>query len=197
MMEKEAVLYGLVLSGGKSTRMGQDKGLLNYHGVPQREYLCGLLQNLGLTCFLSIREEQKDTLPKNFKTIIDNNRYRGPFNGILSAHEAHPEAAWLVLACDLPLLGKAALKTLVLKRNSSKMATAYATQASRLPEPLIAIWEPKGLQHAKQYLKDAESSCPRKYLINSNTELIFPERDEVLYNANSLSDYEFVKSRLS
>ena len=196
-MKAKAQLFGLILSGGKSTRMGTDKGLLNYHGVPQREYLCGLLENLGLNCFLSIRREQQDEIPNNFKTIIDKNRYLGPFNGILSAHETYPEAAWLVLACDLPLLDKSALKNLVLKRNHNKAATAYATHSSRLPEPLVAIWEPKGLQKAKEYLKTAESSCPRKYLIKSDTELIFPEQDQVLYNANSLTEYQFAKSKLT
>lgn len=176
--------------------MGTDKGLLNYHGIPQREYLYGLLENLGLDCFLSIRTEQQGTVPDNFNTVVDNNRHRGPFNGILSAHDAYPEAAWLVLACDLPLLDKAALKSLVLKRNPRKLATAYATQASGLPEPLVAIWEPKGLQRAKEYLKVAESSCPRKFLINSDIDLVYPEKDEVLYNANSFTEFEFAKSKL-
>ncbi|UJH67309.1 molybdenum cofactor guanylyltransferase [Allomuricauda sp. SCSIO 65647] len=189
-------LYGLILSGGKSTRMGEDKGLLDYHGIPQREYLYGLLENLGLPCYLSIRLDQKNNIPNNFKVIVDNDRYRGPFNGMLTAHATYPRAAWLVLACDLPLLNKVALKNLVLKRNTNKTATAYATNASSLPEPLVAIWEPTGLQKAKEYLKTAESSCPRKYLINSDTELVFPERDEVLYNANSLSEYQFAKSKL-
>ncbi len=197
MMNTTAELYGLILSGGQSTRMGTDKGLLNYHGIPQREYLCGLLENLGMSCFLSVRDEQKGTIPNTFKTIVDKNRYRGPFNGILSAHELFPEAAWLVLACDLPLLDKAALKNLVLKRSPTKVATAYATHTSRLPEPLVAIWEPHGLERAKEYLKTAESSCPRKFLIKSNTELIYPENDHVLYNANSLSEYQFAKSKLS
>ena len=194
--DKEIELKGLILSGGKSTRMGTDKGLLNYHGIPQREYLYGLLENLGLECYLSIRTEQQGNVPDNFNTIVDNNRHRGPFNGILSAHETSPEAAWLVLACDLPLLDKAALKSLVLKRNPRKKATAYATQASGLPEPLVAIWEPRGLQRAKEYLKTAESSCPRKFLINSDIDLVYPEKDELLYNANSLTEFEFAKSRL-
>jgi molybdopterin-guanine dinucleotide biosynthesis protein A len=94
------------------------------------------------------------------------------------------------------LLDKAALKSLVLKRNPRKLATAYATQASGLPEPLVAIWEPKGLQRAKEYLKVAESSCPRKFLINSDIDLVYPEKDEVLYNANSFTEFEFAKSKL-
>ncbi|MFT5737968.1 MAG: molybdopterin-guanine dinucleotide biosynthesis protein A, partial [Maribacter sp.] len=38
-MISNAKIYGLVLAGGKSTRMGVDKGLITYHGLPQRDYL--------------------------------------------------------------------------------------------------------------------------------------------------------------
>jgi len=176
--------------------MGSDKGLLTYHDIPQQEHLYLLLEQLCDDVFLSIREEQKSTIPEGFKAIIDQNEYRGPFNGILSAHKAHPDAAWLVLACDLPLIDLDSLKKLVNHRNPSKWATSYATNESKLPEPLITIWEPEGLEGAKKYLETAESSCPRKFLINSDTALVFPDQDEVLYNANSLTDYEYVKTKI-
>lgn len=189
-------LFGLVLAGGKSTRMGSDKGWLTYHDAPQQEYLYALLEEICEDVFLSIRKEQLPDIPDGFKTITDNNEHRGPFNGILSAHALHPEAAWLVLACDLPLIDGKTLQLLVDKRNPDKSATSFATQESGLPEPLATIWEPRGLREAKEYLKTAESSCPRKFLINSDIELAHPKHDELLYNANSLSDYEFVKSKL-
>ncbi|NNE77041.1 MAG: NTP transferase domain-containing protein, partial [Pricia sp.] len=48
-------IYGLVLAGGKSSRMGKDKGLIPYHGMPQREYLYHLLGRVCDKTFLSIR----------------------------------------------------------------------------------------------------------------------------------------------
>ncbi|RDY62048.1 NTP transferase domain-containing protein [Flagellimonas nanhaiensis] len=189
-------LNGLVLAGGKSTRMGSDKGLLTYHGVPQQEYLYKLLEQICDNVFLSIRHEQEASVPEGFNVIPDKNEYRGPFNGILSAHAHDPDAAWLVLACDLPLIDLETLQQLVSERNSNKVATSFATNKTKLPEPLITIWEPDSLKNAIEYLKSAESSCPRKFLINSETELVHPEKDEVLYNANSISDYEFVKSKI-
>jgi molybdopterin-guanine dinucleotide biosynthesis protein A len=195
-MSSTPQLYGLVLAGGKSTRMGSDKGLLTYHDVPQQEYLYQLLGELCDDVFLSIRDEQTNTIPAGFKTIIDQNEYRGPFNGILSAHKAYPDVAWLVLACDLPLIDLETLKHLVENRNPKQGATSFATKESKLPEPLITIWEPSGLQEAIQHMQTAESSCPRKFLINSDTKLVFPERDEALYNANYIEDYKYAKSKI-
>ena len=189
-------LYGLVLSGGKSTRMGNDKGLIDYHGIPQREYLYQLLNTLCDKTFLSIRGDQKKELESSFNCIVDNDEYRGPLNGILSAHKEYPKVAWLVIACDLPLLDKKTVEELILKRDATKIATAYATKESNLPEPLISIWEPRGLKNVISYMKAAKSSCPRKFLINSDVKLIFPKQDDVLYNANSIAEYEYAKNKI-
>ncbi len=176
--------------------MGADKGLLEYHGMPQREYFYGLLEQLCDEVYLSVRGDQLQEVPQHFNYILDNDTYRGPFNGMLSAHEKFPEKAWLVLACDLPLLDPDTLKTLVEDRDPKLYATAMATKKTGLPEPLVAIWEPKGLSAAINYLATAESSCPRKYLINSDIKMVHPVEDKLLYNANSLEEYHFAKSQL-
>lgn len=190
-------LYGLVLSGGKSTRMGMDKGQLAYHGIPQREYLYRLLENVCDKVFMSIRDEQQDSLDPAFNFIPDQDRYRGPFNGILSAHAQFPEIAWMVLACDLPLIDLTTLRQLRDFRDKERVATALATKKTKLPEPLAAIWEPDGLKKAVAYMSGSEGSCPRKFLINSDTHLVYPDRDELLWNANSIEDYKEVQTQLT
>ncbi len=189
-MTLNAKLYGLVLSGGKSTRMGTDKGMIAYHALPQREYLYSLLNLVCEQTFISLREEQKTGLPKKIETIVDLDEFKGPYNGLLSAHKKHPEVAWLVLACDLPLIDLKALEELIAARDPKFMATAYALKENPLPEPLCAIWEPGALADSKAYLERGNGTCPRKYLINSEVKLIFPKRDYVLLNANSKEEYE-------
>ncbi|MGO4920439.1 NTP transferase domain-containing protein [Maribacter spongiicola] len=189
-MISNAKLYGLVLSGGKSTRMGEDKGLITYHNLPQREHLYHLLSEVCYQTFLSIRKDQESEISNSFKTILDQDEFRGPYNGLLSAHKAHPEAAWLVLACDLPLMDKRALEELIAARNSDKIASAFADAEDPLPEPLCAIWEPEALKQSVEYLKAGNGSCPRKFLINSDVNLVFPKQKEVLLNANSRAEYE-------
>ena len=189
-MISNAKLYGLVLSGGKSTRMGEDKGLIQYHDKPQREHLYELLDEVCDRTYLSIRSDQAQEIPKNYKTIIDDDHYRGPYNGLLSAHLKFPEVAWLVLACDLPMMDKEALKELIAARNSGKIASAFADAENPLPEPLSAIWEPEALKQSITYLNAGNGTCPRKFLINADVNLVFPKRKEVLLNANSRTEYE-------
>ena len=189
-MISNAKLYGLVLSGGKSTRMGEDKGLIQYHDKPQREHLYELLDEVCDRTYLSIRSDQAQEIPKNYKTIIDDDHYRGPYNGLLSAHLKFPEVAWLVLACDLPMMDKEALKELIAARNSGKIASAFADAEIPLPEPLSAIWEPEALKQSITYLNAGNGTCPRKFLINADVNLVFPKRKEVLLNANSRTEYE-------
>ncbi|HDZ04040.1 hypothetical protein LCGC14_0133030 [marine sediment metagenome] len=189
-MISNAKLYGLVLSGGKSTRMGEDKGLITYHNLPQREHLYHLLNKVCEQTFLSIRQDQEREIPNSFNTIIDKDDFRGPYNGLLSAHIAHPEAAWLVLACDLPLMDKKALQELIAARNTGKIASAFADANNPLPEPLCAIWEPEALKQSIAYLEAGNGSCPRKFLINADVNLVFPEYKEVLLNANSKAEYK-------
>lgn len=196
-MTSTAKIYGLVLSGGKSTRMGTDKGLIAYHGIPQREYLYGLLSQVCEKTFVSLREDQESELPAEMETIVDLNEFKGPYNGLLSAHKKYPDVAWLVLACDLPLMDLEALKELMEARNAEREATAFALKENPLPEPLCAIWEPHALQNSVAYLESGNGTCPRKYLINHDTELVFPNNENVLLNANSEEEYKEAIKKLA
>ena len=190
-------IYGLVLSGGKSTRMGTDKGLIAYHGIPQRDHLYQLLEKICDKTFMSIRKEQQAEISSTFNTIVDEDVFKGPFNGILSAHKKYPDVAWLVLACDLPLIDEKSLRELIEARKGSADATAFAQKENPLPEPLCAIWEPQALKTAITYLEQGNGSCPRKFLINNRTNLVFPDNAQVLMNANSEVEYKEAMTKLA
>jgi molybdopterin-guanine dinucleotide biosynthesis protein A len=176
--------------------MGKDKSTISYNGTPQREYMADLLNEICDKTYLSIRHDQALDISEVSEIIVDNDAHRGPFNGLLSAHAQYPQVAWLVMACDLPLMNRTTLMQLKNARDPFKSATALATIKSKLPEPLAAIWEPEGLKEASTYLQTAESSCPRKFLLQSQTKLIFPPDDSVLMNANSLEDYHEVMLKM-
>lgn len=194
-MTSKARLYGLVLSGGKSGRMGHDKGMIDYHGLPQREYMYNLLEEFCDAVYLSIRKDQRNVDRSAFEYILDRDRYKGPFNGILSAHLEHPEVAWLVVACDMPLLNKQALRDLIFARSPEKDATAYTLSHQNVPEPLCAIWEPAGLVKAIKWLEEGKVRGPQKFLLDSNTALLEPEHDRILMNVNAPDEYRAILSK--
>ncbi|MEL7271036.1 MAG: NTP transferase domain-containing protein [Bacteroidota bacterium] len=194
-MNEVSQLYGLVLAGGKSTRMGKDKSQLHYHGMSQQEYTFSLLESLCEKVFISVREAQISATGTS-KYILDENITKGPLNGMLSAHVAHPKVAWLVLACDTPLVDKEVLDALVAERNTSKMATAMATQKTNRPEPLIAIWEPHSLATLLNYSKTSANIYPTKFLLNHPIHKVYPKQDVKLMNANRPEDFDEIKNLL-
>jgi len=109
--------------------------------------------------------------------------------------ETHPEAAWLVSACDLPFLDPATLATLVSQRNPLKIATAFKSANDGLPEPLCAIWEPRARQRLLQ-AAGINSGCPRKVLIESAPLLLDLANERALDNANTPEDFEAARNAL-
>ncbi len=180
---RRAPLYGLVLAGGRSLRMGQDKGLINYHGKAQREFMADLLQTYCEHTFISCREDQLAEIDDRYPTLADTFVGLGPFGAILSAFREHPDAAWLVVACDLPKMDQATLDYLVHHRNPSMIATTFRSPFDQFPEPLVTIWEPRSYPVLLQFLAQGYS-CPRKALINSPTEILEPLHPETLVNVN-------------
>ena len=192
ILKKVPPVKGLVLAGGKSVRMGSDKGLLNYHGNSQRDFAIKMLEDMGLNTFLSVRKEQHI---EHENVIEDVFLGLGPFGAICSAFQNDPNSAWLVLATDLPFIDQKTLEFLLKKRNPSKIATAFKGKNKEFPEPLITIWEPKAYQRMLNFLAQG-FSCPRKTLINSEVEIVEID-DDLITNVNTPEEYEEVKKRLN
>ena len=178
------VLRGLVLAGGRSERMQTDKGALHYHGLDQRQHTAALLHEFCSDVRVSVRPDQAATLPAGLTALPDTFLNLGPLGGLLSAFQADPNAAWLVLACDLPFLTRATLGFLVSHRQAARAATALRSPWNDVPEPLVTIWEPRSYGQLLRFL-GMGYSCPRKALINSDIELLTPPVPEELRNVNT------------
>jgi molybdopterin-guanine dinucleotide biosynthesis protein A len=197
-MNAPAPVYGLVLAGGASRRMRTDKAQIAYHGAPQLKVAFDLLARHVERCFVSVRPEQRDEpLRASLPQIVDTLDAIGPAAGILAAQTAYPEASWLVLACDLPLLDEATLSALLdaHRREPQRAAIAYASSHDGLPEPLCALWRPAS--HAA-LLAQVESGryCPRKVLLNIDTLLLPARSDGALDNINTPDELDQVQRRL-
>lgn len=190
-------LSGLVLAGGKSIRMGLDKGTMQWHGKEQRYYMADMLKKFCTEVFISCKPEQQSDIAPEYKTLPDTYDVRGPYAGILSAFKERPGVAWLVVACDLPLLDINTLQFLVQNRDTTSIATTFKSPFDGLPEPLITIWEPSSYPALLSFLSDGYT-CPRKALIRSGDKvtILDPRDEQALMNANTPEDAEKVKEIL-
>lgn len=188
-------VYGLLLSGGGSRRMQRDKARLAYAGEPQLQRAWRLLQAVTTRAFVSLRADQcSDPMRGGFPQIVDSYDAIGPTAGMLSAQEEYPDVAWLVLACDLPLLDAATLQTLLDGRDPDVDATAFRSRFDGLPEPLCAVWEPSSHALLKQRHADA-SYCPRKALILLRSNLL-PAPGDALDNINTPEEFSEAQRRI-
>lgn len=183
---------GLVLAGGKSERMGFDKGSVNWHGKEQRYHVADMLKPFCKEVFISCRQDQQQGMNGLYQYLTDTFTGLGPYGGILSALREQPDSAWLVVACDLPLVNDETLQYLIANRNSASIATAYQSAFDGFPEPLITIWEPKSYPVLLSFLAQGYS-CPRKVLINSDITLLNAPDPKALTNVNTPDELEKVK----
>jgi molybdopterin-guanine dinucleotide biosynthesis protein A len=179
---------GLILAGGKSTRMGQDKALLDRGGQSQLAYLAGLLDKNVERVFVSTRADQKDDGERRkYAQIVDRYDDMGPLAGILSAMEEHPDSNWLVVACDLPNITGDTITHLLKNCSADHPFTAYVSSHDGLPEPLCAIYRAGSIGIMRR-LADEGIYCPRKILIRSDTFLLEQSDPGSLDNINTPDD---------
>ena len=193
-----APLYGLVLAGGRSSRMQRDKAALEYRpGESQLDAAVRLLTPRVTKTFVSVRPDQRtDATRAAYPQIVDRGDVEGPIAGISAALGEFPDTAWLVLACDLPFLDARTLDTLIAARDPASDATAFRSSHDGLPEPLCAIYEPRARQSVAAHIAGGRN-CPRKYLINAHTHLLDQPNPRALDNVNTVAEYGDAMSALS
>jgi molybdopterin-guanine dinucleotide biosynthesis protein A len=191
-----APLYGVVLAGGLSSRMQRDKATLQYNGSTQLERAFALAARHTQQAFVSVRADQsRDPARAAYPLLIDAVPGEGPIVGIRSALERFPQAAWLVLACDLPFLSDAVLEHLLRERDPARLATAFLSASDGKPEPLCAVWEPAAAAALAAYQAEG-GHCPRKFLMRSATHLIAALDAHALDNINTPDEYASASAAL-
>jgi molybdopterin-guanine dinucleotide biosynthesis protein A len=189
-------LWGLVLAGGRSSRMGTDKAALRHpDGRPLARRCHDLLLAAGCEAVvLSLRHDQD--LPPGFDdlpalTVVRDpaGLSHGPLTGMLAGMRLRPAADWLVLATDLPRLDAATLRHLVAAKRPAELLLAYRSESDGLPEPLAALYAGAAIPLLEEALA-AGFNCPRKILIRNHCRLLEPVTPRALDNANTPDDWQ-------
>ncbi len=159
-INKQHELTGLVLCGGKSTRMHADKAFINYHGKEQVYYLADKMKLLCSPVFIACNNTQKEKINQPYQTISDSATFenKGPIAAILTAQEYYPARSFLVLACDYPLLTLADMLKLKNAFLSAQKSVSFYNDETHFREPLLAIYHANDLQKLSSFYQKGNTS---------------------------------------
>lgn len=189
-------IIGVVLCGGKSTRMGSDKGLLFVDGQRWFERGFHLLRKVFPKVVISVHSNQhlvyKEIQP-NWEYIIDSIDFaEGPLVGIFSIHEKYPNSDLFVLACDMIEMNLTPIQGLISIYRENIGNDFYLYQNETYIEALCGIYTSKGIQKIKKRLienKDKNFSIHKLILdCNSLTILVSIEFKRYFTNFNTPRD---------
>jgi molybdopterin-guanine dinucleotide biosynthesis protein A len=144
-------MLGIVFCGGKSSRMGTDKGLIPLLDKNWATIAAEKLSTLNIPVRLSINPRQKNNYEQFFAEellLLDDESLGigGPLLGLLSAHLLHPSEDLFILACDLPLMKNSLLKALYAIEQDNSEYEAFVFTTHGAAEPLCAIYKSNGLR---------------------------------------------------
>ena len=185
-------LAALILAGGHSRRMGQDKALLEIDGVSLLRRIWDIAQTVSPQIWVMTphRDRYATLLPETTQWIPETFPPSGspPAGPLVAFAQAlvHVQADWvLLLACDLP-----ALQVDVLQQWQQKLpqvpaeAIAYVPQRSGCWEPLCGFYRSTCLSSLQAYLAGGGRSF-QHWLDHQRVEAITDFSDEMLTNCNT------------
>jgi len=137
-------IYGGVLMGGKSSRMGRPKHLIHSNGRSWLGLSVGAIAPLVDEVVLLGSGEVPDDL-KSLRVLPDVPDAVGPLAGMLSAMRWQPRVSWLFAPCDLPFVSVEAAEWLLATRAPGIWATLPRLPGAAGVEPLFAHYDYRSL----------------------------------------------------
>lgn len=189
-------LYGLVICGGESTRMGTDKSLLVYYQKPQHEHVADLLAPLCERVMLCCNAEQYKTFRTSYPKLADLPGFAGagPMSGLLSAFETFPDNDFLVAGCDYPYLTTDELANFLHGTDKDSIAAAFYNQ-NAFYEPLLG-WYSRNAGNALLNAFENSSRSLQRFLQAEHAGQYRPLLEKTMRSVDTMDDFRAVKKAL-
>ncbi|RLD27737.1 MAG: molybdenum cofactor guanylyltransferase [Bacteroidetes bacterium] len=161
-------ITGIILAGGKSSRIGSDKGFLLFKNKPFIQHIIEAMQPLVDKIIIVSNNTDYDIfMLKRVNDLIDN---AGPLAGIHAGlHHSNTENN-LVLSCDIPLINTKTLEKLT--HHIEENADIIQLESNSKTMPLIALYKKhceskflKLLQQGERRLRFAVNQCKVKTVV--------------------------------
>ena len=192
-------LYGLILAGGKASRMqGNDKGLLKACGKMLVEYTIDALDPQTDQLMISANRHLDEYRTLGYPVISDSfGEYAGPLAGILSALEhIHEEALLVVAPCDMPELPTDLVQRLVAQLNNESAELCCVKTEDRL-QPLVAVMQTSVHEHLKTYLQSDRHKVHDWLNSLKYTTVDYSDQETAFVNINTQEELSQFEQRIA
>jgi molybdopterin-guanine dinucleotide biosynthesis protein A len=156
-------IEAFILAGGKSSRMGYDKGLLEVAGRPMIAHLLITLQSLGLKTTIVSSNAQYQLF--GVQLVSDIIPEQGPMGGLLTALTYAQSPFVLLLSCDMPFVEASSLQLLCQHALENSITVSHIEGRNN---PMPAIY-PVSLKDSVQKAIDLQQLKISQWLFMQNT----------------------------
>jgi molybdopterin-guanine dinucleotide biosynthesis protein A len=143
---------GIVLCGGKSTRMGESKALLPFGPETMLQRVVRLLGAVvSPIVAVAAADQELPVLPAGIIVTRDEREGRGPLEGLRAGLKALPEDVEMayVTSCDVPLLVPGFVQHMIELLGDDDIAVM---EIDGFPHPLSAVYRRSTLPHVEALL---------------------------------------------
>ena len=191
-------ILGVVACGGKSSRMGTDKSMLQYHSLPQRYVAYTLLNAVCDQVILSVNEQQSSSVDPAYSFMIDLPcySYAGPMTALLTAFETFPGSSVFLLGCDYPLLQEQTVQQFISFCRKENRLAAFYNQSADLYEPLLGFYPAEIVSLLTERHSRGKHSL-QQFLQEQEAVPFIPENVNELTSADDPEIYSTIKEQLT
>ncbi len=192
-MNVDKDITGIILAGGKSSRMGAEKGLLPLEGKPFVQHIIEALQSIAKEIIIVSSNSEYDTF--GVKRIEDIIPESGPIAGLHTGLTNSETKNNLVVSCDVPLVTTSLLRKLFQFETEDYDIVQF--EAERKTIPLIALYKKRCAQKCLKLLSKGEKRL-RKLVSESNTKTILVEEKDLplIKNINTIEDLNTITNAI-
>ncbi|NOX84892.1 MAG: molybdenum cofactor guanylyltransferase [Chlorobi bacterium] len=129
---------GIILAGGKSSRLGEEKGLALFNGRPLVSYAIDILKPICSKLLVSANNYRKEYSKYGFEVVEDQIKDIGPMGGLYACIKRSTTRYNLVLSCDTPFVSSALFEYLL--DYIENFQAAVPVHDNGMMEPLCAVY---------------------------------------------------------
>lgn len=189
-MQKKENITGIILAGGKSSRMGSDKSLLTYNKEPFIQHVINAMKPLVEDIIIVSNYMVHDKF--GYKRVEDIFKDSGPVAGIHSGLSHSSTDYNLVLSCDIPLIKTEILEILI--HSDYTNYDVVQIQIGEKTMPLIALYHKRCAHKCLELLQNDERRLLEAVKqLNTKSIIINSQWEDFVKNVNTIDDLKEIE----